>query len=150
MSVSQDGFYCRSLCVEYLLTSLPFDRQDLFCACVVGEVAWLGEWVICDLGRAQNPGLLLSPWSFRPQRVSLQSLDPGWGRRGLSASCIASTYCLGQWGSWGQRSQWIRPELQPPVPADLSESKSCQTSVLSAAEERGSGASLGTSFLTVT
>lgn len=111
---------------------------------------WGGRltWRMRNLGQAQPPVLLLSPWSFSPQRVNLQSLDPGWGRRGLSASCITSIHCLGQWGSWDRRSQWIRPELQPPVLADLSESQSCQTSVLSAAEEGDFGALLGTIFLT--
>ena len=64
-------------------------------------------------------------------------------------SAAAHTALQGQWGSWDARGrEGICPEPQDPVLADLSESQSCQTSVVSLSKERDFGALLSTSFLT--
>ena len=60
----------------------PLTSKEPFCACVVREVAWLGEWEICGMTRAQIPPLIILlflSWSFSPQGMNLQLLYSGWG-----------------------------------------------------------------------
>ena len=104
---------------------------------------WLERWP--DL---ENEKYVIWEGLSLPSCGCHRGVSCGSGRGGQSASRITRIHCLGQWGNWGRGSQWIRPELQPPVLADLAESQGCQTSVLSAAEEGDFRASLGTSFLT--